>query len=290
MFSTNVDAPNYRIIAVDLDAPDKSNWKDVIPETKDVLTAGSAGGKIFAEYLVDAKSVVKQYDMEGNFEHEIELPGLGSAGGFGGKFEDKEIYYSFTSFTFPTTIYRYTIATGKSELYRLPDVDFDPNDYVTSQVFYKSKDGTKVPMFIVHKKGLRLNGKNPTYLYAYGGFNISLTPGFSPTRLAWLENGGIYAQPNLRGGGEYGEEWHIAGTQMQKQNVFDDFIAAAEYLIDNDYTSSDFLTIAGGSNGGLLVGATMIQTARTHEGRFTSCRCHGYVALSHVYCGSRMGI
>ncbi len=259
LFSTNIDAPNYRIIAVDLNAPQRDNWKDVIPETKDVLTPGSAGGKIFAEYLVDAKSVVKQYDLEGNFEHEIKLPGLGSASGFGGKSSDKEIYYSFQSFTFPTTIYRYTIKTGNSELYRMPNVDFDPNDYVTSQVFYKSKDGTKVPMFIVHKKGLDLNGQNPTYLYAYGGFNISLTPRFSATRIAWLENGGIYAQPNLRGGGEYGEEWHVAGTKMQKQNVFDDFIAAAEYLIDKDYTSSEFLTIAGGSNGGLLVGATMIQ-------------------------------
>ena len=259
LFSTNIDAPNYRIIAIDLNAPASKNWKDVIPETKNVLTAGSAGGKIFAEYLVDAKSVVKQYDIEGNFDLEIKLPGLGSASGFNGKATDKEIYYSFSSFTFPTTIYRYTIKTGKSELYRLPDVDFDPNDYVTSQIFYNSKDGTKIPMFIVYKKGVKRNGKNPTYLYAYGGFNISLTPRFSPTRLAWLENGGIYAQPNLRGGGEYGEEWHVAGTQMQKQNVFDDFIAAAEYLIDKDYTSSEFLTIAGGSNGGLLVGATMIQ-------------------------------
>ena len=256
---TNIGAPNYRIISVMLDDPAQSAWKDVVPETENVLRAATGGGKIFGNYLVDAKTAVKQFDMDGNLERDIELPGIGSANGFGAKLEDKDLYYSFTSFTYPTTIYKYDIASGKSELYRKPDVDFEPEDYESKQVFYKSKDGTEVPMFIVHKKGLKLDGQNPTYLYAYGGFNVSLTPGFSAFRIAWLENGGIYAQPNLRGGGEYGEKWHLAGTKMNKQNVFDDFIAAAEYLIDNNYTSNDYLAIAGGSNGGLLVGATMTQ-------------------------------
>lgn len=256
-FSTNIDAPNYRVVKINLNNPDK--WIDIIPETENVLRAGSGGGKIFANYLIDAKSAVKQYDLAGNLERDIELPGIGSAGGFGAKREDKDLYYSFTSFNVPSTIYKYDIASGKSTLYKKPEVDFDPEAYETKQVFYTSKDGTKVPMFIVHKKGLKLDGQNPTYLYAYGGFNVSLTPSFSSSRIVWLENGGIYAQPNLRGGGEYGEKWHEAGTKMQKQNVFDDFIAAAEYLIDQNYTSSEKLAIAGGSNGGLLVGATMTQ-------------------------------
>ena len=256
-FSTNIDAPNYRIISVDV--ADPKTWTDVIPEGEHVLTAGAAGGKIFAEYLIDAKSAIKQYDLEGNFEKDIELPGIGSAGGFGGRYDDKEIYYTFTSFTFPSTIYKYNIADGTSELYRSSQVDFDPEAYETRQVFYKSKDGTKVPMFIVYKAGTKMNGSNPTYLYGYGGFNNSLTPSFSAFRVAWLENGGVFAMANLRGGGEYGEEWHKAGTKMQKQNVFDDFIAAAEYLIAEKYTSPERLAIAGGSNGGLLVGATMTQ-------------------------------
>lgn len=256
---TNIDAPNYRVVKVDLSAPDQSNWVDVIPETENVLRAGSGGGKLFGNYLVDAKTAIKQFDMNGKLEREVQLPGIGSAGGFGAKKEDTYLYYSFTSFTYPTTIYKYDIASGASELYRKPEIDFDPEAYETKQVFYNSKDGTRVPMFIVHKKGIELDGTNPTYLYAYGGFNISLTPSFSSSRIVWLENGGIYAQPNLRGGGEYGEKWHKAGTQMNKQNVFDDFIAAGEYLIDNGYTSSDYLAIAGGSNGGLLVGATMTQ-------------------------------
>ena len=197
--------------------------------------------------------------MEGNKERDVELPGIGSAGGFGGDKDDEDFYYSFTSFTYPTTIYKYDIASGTSTMYRQPEIDFNPDEYTTEQVFYKSKDGTEVPMFIVYKKGLEKNGKNPTYLYGYGGFNISLTPGFSAFRVLWLENGGIYAQPNLRGGGEYGEKWHKAGTKTNKQNVFDDFISAGEYLIENGYTSSDYLAIAGGSNGGLLVGATMTQ-------------------------------
>ena len=254
---TNVDAPNYKLVSVSLANPSK--WSDVIPETKNVLSANSGGGKIFADYLVDAKSVVKQYDLNGNMEREIDLPGIGTAYGFGGKKDDQEFYYGFTSFTYPTTIFKYNIASGNSTLYKKSDVDFDPEDYEVKQEFYTSKDGTKIPMFIVHKKGLKLNGKNPTYLYSYGGFNVSLTPSFSPSRIAWLENGGIYAMPNIRGGGEYGEEWHLAGTKMNKQNVFDDFIAAGEYLIDKKYTSSDYLAIAGGSNGGLLVGATMTQ-------------------------------
>ena len=256
-FLTNKGAPNYRVVSVNLDDP--QSWDDVIAEDKHVLTAGTAGGKIFAEYLIDAKSAVKQYDLDGNFEHDIELPGIGSAGGFGGRFDDEEIYYTFTSFTFPSTIYKYDIAKGTSELYRSSDVDFDPDGYETKQVFYNSKDGTRVPMFIVHKKGIKMDGSNPTYLYGYGGFNSSQTPGFSAFRVAWLENGGVYAVANLRGGGEYGAEWHEAGTKMKKQNVFDDFIAAAEYLIDEKYTSPERLGIAGGSNGGLLVGATMTQ-------------------------------
>jgi prolyl oligopeptidase len=259
LLTTNIDAPNYRVIEVNLNNPSQASWKDVIPESENVLRAGSGGGKLFGNYLVDAKTAIKQFDLNGNLERSVELPDVGSAFGFGAKRDDKELYYTFTSFTYPSTIFKYDIESGKSTLYKKSGVDFDPEDYETKQIFYNSKDGTKVPMFIVMKKGTKLNGKNPTYLYAYGGFNISLTPGFSPMRIAWLENGGIYAQPNLRGGGEYGEKWHLAGTKMNKQNVFDDFIAAGEYLINEGYTSSDYLAIAGGSNGGLLVGATMTQ-------------------------------
>ena len=257
--STNIGAPNYRLVSVDLSTPTQANWKDVIPETENVLRVSTGGGKLFANYLVDAKTAVKQYDMDGNLEREIALPGIGSASGFGAKKDDTDFYYNFTSFTYPPTIFKYDIASGESTLYRQPDVNFNADDYETKQIFYTSKDGTKVPMFIVHKKGLKMNGENPTYLYAYGGFNISLTPRFSASQIVWLENGGIFAQPNIRGGGEYGEKWHLAGTQMNKQNVFDDFIAAGEYLINEGYTSSDYLAIAGGSNGGLLVGATMAQ-------------------------------
>jgi prolyl oligopeptidase len=259
LLSADTDAPNMRVVAVNVNNPTKEHWVDLIPESEYVLSPGSGGGKIFAEYLVDAKSVIKQFDLNGKLEWEVELPGIGSAGGFGAKFDDKDLYYSFTSFTTPTSIYQYDIATGKSILYRAPRVDFDPEAYETKQVFYESKDGTKIPMFIVHKKGLKLDGNAPLMLYGYGGFNVNLTPGFSSFRVAWLEQGCIYAQPNLRGGGEYGEEWHKAGTKMRKQNVFDDFIAAGEYLIKEGYTSSEKLTIAGGSNGGLLVGATMTQ-------------------------------
>lgn len=259
LISTNLNAPNNRIVAVDFSNPAPDQWKDIIPETKNVMNAVTGGRKIFANYMVDVKTQIKQYDMRGNLDREVTLPGIGSAEGFGGKQHEKELYFSFTSFTFPSTIYKYDIQSGKSTVYEKPEVEFNPDNYETQQVFYKSKDGTKIPMYIVYKKGMERNGKNPTWLYAYGGFNISLDPGFNTSRIVWLENGGIYAQPNLRGGGEYGEEWHLAGTKLSKQNVFNDFIAAAEYLIEEKYTSSDYLAIAGGSNGGLLVGATMTQ-------------------------------
>jgi prolyl oligopeptidase len=256
---TSLDAPNNRIVSVDVSNPLPENWVDLIPENEMVLDGSTAGGKIFAHYLEDAKTNIVQYDREGNIEREIDLPGIGTARGFNGELTDEELYYSFTSFTNPTSIYKYNISNGSSDEYRSPKVDFNPTDYETKQVFYTSKDGTQVPMFIVHKKGVVLDGKNPTYLYGYGGFNISLRPSFNTSRIVWLENGGVYAQPNLRGGGEYGEKWHLAGTKMNKQNVFDDFIAAGEYLIEAGYTSSKYLAIAGGSNGGLLVGATMTQ-------------------------------
>lgn len=256
---TNLNAPNQKIVTVDASNPTPENWVDLIPETENVLSPSTGGGYLFAEYMVDAVSKVLQYDYEGNLIREVQLPGVGSAGGFGAKKEESELYYSFTNYVTPGSIYKFSIESGKSELFRKPAIDFNPEDYESNQVFYTSKDGTKVPMIITHKKGLELNGKNPTILYGYGGFNISLTPSFSIANAVWMEQGGIYAVPNLRGGGEYGKAWHKAGTQMKKQNVFDDFIAAAEYLIDNKYTSSDYLAIRGGSNGGLLVGATMTQ-------------------------------
>jgi len=259
LIHTNLNAPNNRVIEVDAENPEQENWKDVIPETKDVMSASTAGNNLFTSYMVDVKSKILQYDYNGKLIREVELPAIGTARGFGAEKEDEELYYSFTSFTYPGTIFKYNIANGESELYWKPNIDFNPNDFETEQVFYESKDGTKIPMFIVYKKGLKKNGKSPTYLYAYGGFNVSLTPRFSLTNLILLENGGIYAQPNLRGGGEYGEEWHKAGIRMLKQNVFDDFIAAAEYLKDNKYTSKERLAIAGASNGGLLVGAVMTQ-------------------------------
>ena len=257
--STNLNAPNQKIVTVDASNPTSDNWKDFIPETENVLSPSSGGGYFFAEYMVDAVSKVLQYDMEGKFIREIELPGVGSAGGFGGKMDDKVMYFSFTNYKTPGSMYKFDADSGKYELYWKPEIDFNSDNYESNQIFYTSKDGTKVPMIITHKKGLELNGKNPTILYGYGGFNISLTPSFSIANSVWMEQGGVYAVPNLRGGGEYGKEWHKAGTLMQKQNVFDDFIAAAEYLIENKYTSSDYLAIRGGSNGGLLVGATMTQ-------------------------------
>jgi prolyl oligopeptidase len=256
---TNLDAPNRRIVTVDASNPSPENWEDLIAETENVLSPSSGGGYIFTKYMVDAVSQVKQYDYDGELVREIELPGIGTAGGFGAKKDDDVLYYSFTNYVTPSSIYKFDIEAGTSELYNKPAIDFNPEDYESTQVFYTSKDGTKVPMIITHKKGIELNGKNPTLLYAYGGFNISLTPSFSTANAVWMEQGGIYAVPNLRGGGEYGKTWHDAGTKLNKQNVFDDFIAAAEYLIDNDYTSSEYLAIRGGSNGGLLVGATMTQ-------------------------------
>ena len=256
---TNLGAPNKKIVVTHAANPSPENWEDFIPETAHVLTAGTGGGFFFAEYMVDAISKVFQYDYQGNLIREVQLPGVGSAGGFGGKKEEKELYFSFTNYNTPASSYQYNVQTGAYKQYWKPEIDFNPEDYESKQVFYTSKDGTKVPMIITHKKGIELNGKNPTILYGYGGFNISLTPSFSITNAVWMEQGGIYAVPNLRGGGEYGKKWHDAGTKMKKQNVFDDFIAAAEYLIANQYTSKEYLAIRGGSNGGLLVGATMTQ-------------------------------
>lgn len=256
---TNIYAPTFKVVTVDAANPKPINWKDLIPATKNVLTVSTGGGKIFAEYLQDATSLVQQYDMNGKLEHNITLPALGTAGGFGTKKEEKETYYTFTNYVYPPTIFKYDIATGQSTIFKKSNVQFDPAQYESKQVFYKSKDGTKIPMIITYKKGTVMNGKNPTLLYAYGGFNISLTPAFSTSNIILLEHGGIYAVPNLRGGGEYGEAWHRAGIKMHKQNVFDDFIAAAQYLTDNKYTSKDYLAISGGSNGGLLIGAVMTQ-------------------------------
>ena len=256
---TNYNAPNKKVVTFDLNNPKMENWVDFIPETENVLSPSTGGGYIFAEYMKDAVTFVQQYDYTGKLIRDIELPGVGSAGGFGGKKEETTLYYSFTNYITPGTIYSFEPKSGKSTVYQKPKVDFKSEDYESKQVFYTSKDGTKVPMIITFKKGTNLDGKNPTMLYGYGGFNVSLTPAFSIANAVWLENGGIYAVANLRGGGEYGKKWHDAGTQMQKQNVFDDFIAAAEYLIKEKYTSSDFLAIKGGSNGGLLVGATMTQ-------------------------------
>ena len=256
---TNLNAPNQKIITVDASNPAPENWKDFIPETKDVLSISTGSGYFFAEYMVDAVSKVFQYDYNGKLIREIKLPGVGSVGNFGAKKEAKEIYFSFTNYNTPGSLYIYNPEQGSYKSYWKPTIGFHSEDYVSKQVFYTSKDGTKVPMIITHKKGIELNGKNPTILYGYGGFNVSLTPSFSIANAVWMEQGGIYAVPNLRGGGEYGKKWHIAGTKMQKQNVFDDFIAAAEYLIEKKYTSSDFLAVRGGSNGGLLVGATMTQ-------------------------------
>ena len=259
LVQTNKDAPNNQLVKIDLNNPEPEKWQVLVHEQEQVMQVSKGGGKLFATYLKDAISEIRQYDYEGKEESRIELPGAGTVSGFSSKKTQDSIYYSFTSYVQPGSIYRYSIREGKSKLYRQPQLDFDPEAYESHQVFYTSKDGTKVPMIITHKKGLALNGKNPTILYGYGGFNISLTPAFSIANTVWLENGGIYAVPNIRGGGEYGENWHKAGTKLQKQNVFDDFIAAGEYLISEGYTSSDYLAIKGGSNGGLLVGATMIQ-------------------------------
>ncbi len=253
---TNYNAPRYRLVKININQPEEDKWIDIIPEQENVLQSVSfVGGKIVAEYMKDAWSKIEVYDYDGKFSHIIELPGIGSAGSLSGKKDESIAFYSYTSFNTPGEIYRYDFETKETKLHYRPEVKFNPDDFVVKQEFFESKDGTKVPMFIVHKKGIELTGDNPTLLYAYGGFNISLTPSFSTTRMVFIENGGIFAMPNLRGGGEYGEEWHKAGTKLQKQNVFDDFIAAAEYLISKNYTNSDKLAIFGGSNGGLLVGA-----------------------------------
>jgi prolyl oligopeptidase len=256
---TNLNAPNQRLVKVSAKDPRPANWKDVIPERSEPLSVSTGAGYFFAQYLKDALSLVEQVDLNGVVLRRIELPGAGTAAGFSGKKEEQTLYYTFTNYINPPTIYSVDVQNGKSTLYKRPDVKFNPDDYVSKQVFYASKDGTKIPMLITYKKGLKLNGQNPAMLYGYGGFNISLTPSFSTSSIVWLENGGVYAVPNLRGGGEYGEKWHLAGTKMNKQNVFDDFVAAAEYLIAEGYTSSEKLAISGGSNGGLLVGAVMTQ-------------------------------
>jgi prolyl oligopeptidase len=259
-FQTNLNSPRSKVIAINTTKPEVANWKTIIPEGKDALDGVNVvANQFIASYLKDAHSDIRLYDLKGKFLRNVELPGLGTAGGFGGKRTDKETFYSYTSFTSPTTIYRYDLTQSKSTVYRQAKVDFDPTQFETKQVFYTSKDGTKVPMFITAKKGIKLDGTNPTYLYGYGGFDISLAPSFSVANLVWMEMGGVYAQANLRGGGEYGEEWHLAGTKLRKQNVFDDFIAAAEWLIANKYTSTPKLAIGGRSNGGLLVGACVTQ-------------------------------
>ncbi len=259
-FKTDLEAPKKRVIAIDVRKPQPEHWQEILPETENVLTGVGLVGNLFvAHYLQDAKTQIRIHEMNGHFVREVKFPTLGTANGFGGRRTDTETFYSFSSFATPPSIYRYDLITGESKLLRQAKVDFDPEDYEVKQVFYNSKDGTKVPMFISYKKGIELDGNNATLLYGYGGFNIPLTPGFSVSRLLWMEMGGVFAMANLRGGGEYGEEWHRAGTKLNKQNVFDDFIAAAEWLIDNKYTRTEKLAIQGGSNGGLLVGAAMTQ-------------------------------
>ncbi|NES83417.1 MAG: S9 family peptidase [Moorea sp. SIO2B7] len=259
-FRTDLDAPRSRVIAIDTNHPAQAQWQEVIPQADETLEGvGLLNNQFVADYLKDAHSSIKIFDLDGSFVREVELPGIGSVGGFNGLRYDTETFYSYTSFTTPATIYRYDMVSGESTIFRQPQVDFNPDDYETKQVFYPSKDGTQVPMFITHKKGLPLDSNNPTYLYGYGGFNISITPNFSISNLVWMEMGGVYAVANLRGGGEYGEDWHQSGTKLNKQNVFDDFIGAAEWLIGAQYTSPKKVAIAGGSNGGLLVGACMTQ-------------------------------
>ncbi len=259
-FRTNNGAPKNRLIVIDAKDPAPENWREVIPEAEDVLDGVNlVGGKIIAEYMQDAWSVVKIYDLDGNHTGNVDLPGIGMAFGFGGKADDAETFYGYTSFNTPSTINRFDIETGETTVFKAPDVPFNPDDYVVEQVFYSSRDGTRVPMFIAHHRDVVPDGNRPTLLYAYGGFNISLQPSYSVTRMAWMEMGGIFALANIRGGGEYGEEWHKAGTRLNKQNVFDDFIAAAEYLIDEGYTRTEKLAVQGGSNGGLLIGAVVNQ-------------------------------
>lgn len=256
---TNAGAPNRKLVTAPAENPTPGNWKDLIPQTDFPLTVSTGGRKLFAQYLKDAVSEVHQYSLDGKKERTITLPGLGTAGGFSAKRDEKEVYYSFTNYVYPPTIFRYTLGDGRSTVYKKPAVKFDPAQFESKQVFYASKDGTMIPMIVSYKKGLKMTGTNPTMLYGYGGFNVSLTPSFGISAVTFMEAGGVYAVANLRGGGEYGDAWHNAGTKMQKQNVFDDFIAAGEYLISEKYTSKERLAISGGSNGGLLVGATMLQ-------------------------------
>ena len=256
---TNSNAPNKKLVRTKYNRLNQKYWIDVIPETENVLNISVGGGYFFAEYYLDAISDVSQYDYNGKLIRKLDLPGLGSFSGLWGKKEQKELYFSFSNYYIPTSIYSYNPEKGDSSLFWKSDIRFNSSEYISKQIFYESKDGTKVPMIITHKKNIKLNGKNPTILYGYGGFNISRTPGFSVTNAIWMDLGGVYAVPNIRGGGEYGKEWHNAGTKLNKHNVFDDFIAAAEYLISSNYTSSDYLAIRGGSNGGLLVGAVMTQ-------------------------------
>jgi prolyl oligopeptidase len=259
-FKTDFDAPRGRIIAIDIARPERANWREIVPQAADALEGVSmVGDQFFVSYLHDAASAVRVFGRDGRLVRELALPGLGTAGGFTGRRTDRETFYSFTSFAVPPRVYRLDVTSDAATLFREAKVGFNPDDFETKQVFYRSKDGTRVPMFITSRKSLKLDGKNPVRLYGYGGFRISLTPAFSPANLAWLEMGGVYAVPNLRGGGEYGEDWHLAGTREHKQNVFDDFIVAAEWLIANKYTSPDRLAIEGGSNGGLLVGACLTQ-------------------------------
>lgn len=256
---TNFNAPNKRLVKTSIDRLNRKFWEDVIPETENVFSLSNGSGYFFAEYLVDAVSEVYQFDYNGKLIRKVDLPGIGSSSGFYGEKNQKELYFSFSNYYTPGNIYSYNPVNGKYNLYWKPEIDFTSEEYISKQIFYRSKDGTRVPMTITHKKDLVLNGKNPTILYGYGGFNISRTPGFSVTNAVWMDMGGIYAVPNIRGGGEYGKKWHNSGTKLNKQNVFDDFIAAAEYLISEEYTSSDYLALRGGSNGGLLVGAVMTQ-------------------------------
>ena len=252
---TDKNAPNMRLVKFNINNPNV--WTDVIPETENVLSVSTGGGYIFARYMKDAVTSMKQFDYDGKLIRTIDLPGIGTASGFGGKEKEKDLYFSFTNYITSGTIYKFNTDSGKSEVYQKPNVKFNPENYVSEQVFYTSKDGTKIPMMINYKKGTKLDGKNPTILYSYGGFNISLQPAFSVVNAIWMENGGIYAVPNIRGGGEYGKKWHDAGTKMQKKNVFEDFIAAGEYLQQKGYTSKEYMALSGRSNGGLLVGATM---------------------------------
>lgn len=280
---TNVDAPNYRLVAIDPANVAKENWVDVIPEEENLLQGvNTGGGKMFASYLKSATTAIYKMNKDGSEKTEIELPAPGSAGGFGGDKDDEFLFYTFTSFTYPSTIFKYDIASGKSEMFFKPDLAFNPEDYEAKQVKFKSKDGTEVPMFLVHKKGIKLDGNNPTLVYGYGGFNVSLSPSFSTSRIVLLENGGVFAMVNLRGGGEFGAKWHQAGMLTKKQNVFDDFIGACEYLIENKYTKKEKLAIEGGSNGGLLVGACMtqrpdlFQVAFPHVGVLDMLRYHKF--------------